>query len=109
MRARQPYLFNDGSFLVLAHEDFSDLITNQSPVRPGEKVHAYAVGLGAVTPAVATGVLFAGLAPGMIGIYQIDIRMPSPLPGGDFLFLNCGTPGNDSERHGGYVPIPRTH
>jgi uncharacterized protein (TIGR03437 family) len=48
---------------------------------------------------------FAGLAPGMIGIYQVNIRMPDPLPSGTLLLLNCGTPGNIYERGGGFIPI----
>ena len=90
--------------------DFSGLATN---VSPGDIVNFYMVGLGAVSPPVATGalgpanpaavvvsrvsavlsvgvfvnqhgprlsfdapVLFAGLEPGMIGIYQVTVRMP---------------------------------
>lgn len=80
--------------------------TYQSPAIPGEIVHIYAIGLGAVDCPVETGmpapldrlcratravdwkwetapgtlvpaeVLFAGLAPGMVGLYQIDVRVP---------------------------------
>ncbi len=133
--ARQPYFFSaTDAYLILAHEDFGSVVSRAAPVQPNEIVHAYAVGLGAVTPPMETGiptpasplhqltepfncvigasdsteqldVLFAGLAPGMIGIYQVDVRMPSTLPGGDF-FLNCGTPGVVKERHGGEVPAP---
>jgi uncharacterized protein (TIGR03437 family) len=82
-------------------------------VNPGEILHLYMAGLGAVSPPVASGapapahpraavvspvsavlsvqvpdgqhgpyvsfdvpVLFAGLAPGMIGIYQVDLKLP---------------------------------
>jgi uncharacterized protein (TIGR03437 family) len=42
-------------------------------------------------------VLFAGLAPGMIGIYQIDVRLPDPLPAGSFVQIACrvGDRGTD--------------
>ena len=131
--ARAPYFFDHGS-LIAAHQDFSGLVTNQSPARPGEVIHAYAVGLGAVTPAMATGmptpldrlfrladpfdchagvytddgpleVVFAGLAPGLICIYQVDIRMPDRAPDGGGFFVNCGTPGNAWERGGGGTAV----
>lgn len=90
---------------VLIHADFQSLITYDSPALPNEIVHTYMTGLGQVAPPVPTGeaapfvplsrpaqpfvcrefrngvavpreVLFAGLAPGMTGIYQISVRMP---------------------------------
>lgn len=94
-------------------------VSRDSPAQPREIVHAWAVGLGAVLPQPETGVptagnrsyplaeplecevrsppspavnaevLFAGLAPGMIGIYQIDIRMPNSFAS-RFQYLSCG-------------------
>jgi uncharacterized protein (TIGR03437 family) len=93
--------------------------TYQSPAVPGEIVHIYAVGLGATTCAVETGqsapvdrlcpitrpaewkwttapdvtvpaeVLYAGLAPGTIGLYQVDVRVP-PYRGYEFIDLSEG-------------------
>jgi uncharacterized protein (TIGR03437 family) len=82
--------FGDGP--IAAHQDFSALLSEADPARPGEIVHFYAGGLGPVTPSVATGeptppqphptgeplgctlqdtgpaeVLYAGLAPEMVG------------------------------------------
>jgi uncharacterized protein (TIGR03437 family) len=136
VQARSPYLFsNNSGDLILAHQDFSGLVTTASPAQPGEVVAAYAVGLGSVTPPIATGtatpigqlyplnwpfacyqgiaadngpvldVTFAGLAPTMTGIYQVNIRMPDPLPSGSRMNINCGTPGNIYERGFGIVPI----
>jgi len=81
--------------------------TSENPAAPGEIVQIYAVGLGAVDCPVPTGkpapidrecriirpvdwrwltysertepaeVLFAGLAPGMVGVYQINVRVPA--------------------------------
>ena len=78
------------------HEDWSGLITEALPARPGEVIHFYATGLGAVDGAIATGepappeplirtlavacsnaeIVFSGLAPGLVGIYQLDLRIP---------------------------------
>jgi uncharacterized protein (TIGR03437 family) len=95
--------------LVAAHQDWSGAISEDSPAGAGEVIHAYAVGLGDTSPAVAYGeaaparepfartttpmgcsfsfvgggppeFLFAGLAPNLAGVYQIDLRLPSPLP-----------------------------
>lgn len=44
---------------------------------------------------------FADLAPGMIGIYQVDIRAPTAPPNDGWVFVNCGTPGSALERGGG--------
>jgi uncharacterized protein (TIGR03437 family) len=128
----QPYFLGDGEMIVV-HEDFSALVTAQNRARAGEVVHLYAVGLGAVEPAVRTRVasptdplarvrdrfectfaptnsplevLFAGLAPGMIGIYQVDMRLPVDLPK-EILFMTCGFPDEPFSRHGGYIYTPQ--
>ena len=79
------------------HQDWSGLVTSSSPARPNEIIQFYATGLGPVQPRVATGaptpgdplsrvveafncnlpVPFAGLAPGLIGFYQVQIQMPN--------------------------------
>jgi uncharacterized protein (TIGR03437 family) len=99
----------DGSRSFI-HQDFSGPVSLKSPARPGEILHLYATGLGAVTPPVGdgqpgpldplstmespvsvtwcaetftpetTGALFAGLAPGLVGIEQVDVRVPDSLP-----------------------------
>ena len=129
------FFWNNGGNVIFIHQDFSGLVTPQLPAQRGEVVTAYALGLGGVTPSVATGVPtpldqlyplnwpfacyqgnpfqdgppldvpFAGLAPGMIGVYQVNIRMPDPLPSGTSLLLNCGTPGNIHEREAGWISI----
>jgi uncharacterized protein (TIGR03437 family) len=130
---RSPHFFGAAT-LTIAHQDFSGLVTAQSPAKPGEVVTAWAVGLGKVTPEMPAGVptpagrlfplanpfechvgyqadgppvevLFAGLAPGMIGVYQVSFRIPGPTAPGGAFFLNCGTPGSEEQRHGGIVPV----
>ena len=96
---------------VIAASDFSSLITQDNPALPGEVVHTYFTGLGQVSPPLASGfaapsdgpspviqdlacgyyqspgvqvpadVLFAGMAPGLVGIYQVDIRLPQSVSG----------------------------
>lgn len=92
-------------------ENWSGPVNADNPVRPGEVVHFFGSGWGAVDGAVRTGqptptdrpyrlveacdwraagsastrlealrpfeVLFAGLAPGLVGVYQIDLRIPA--------------------------------
>ncbi len=85
------------------HSDFS-LITDQRPARAGDTILLFGTGLGAVTPAPNTGeppagltsltgdlrvtiggqqapVRFAGLAPGFVGLYQINADVPAGVSG----------------------------
>ncbi len=98
------------------HQDFSGFINPSSPALGGEVVNFYFTGLGVVSPAVADGksaganplslattpltltsdpgqaaakILYAGLAPGTVGLYQVSIQLPAKinrtnpfLPGG---------------------------
>jgi uncharacterized protein (TIGR03437 family) len=83
------------------------ILGSDTPAPPGSVIQVYTTGLGAVTPAVAAGtptpvsplstavlpvtasiagrtatVLFAGLAPGTIGVYQVNIVVPMSAPSG---------------------------
>ena len=93
----------DGAFL---HADDS-LVTTAKPASPGEVVLLYCTGLGAVTPAGTTGAVassttlsttnitptvsvggasatisFSGLAPALVGLYQINFTVPTGTPSG---------------------------
>jgi uncharacterized protein (TIGR03437 family) len=102
------------------HQDFSGFINPSSPALGGEVVNYYFTGLGAVSPAAADGkpagtnplslattpltlvgdagqaaakIVYAGLAPGTVGLYQVSIQLPAKinrtnpfLPGGPNLF-----------------------
>jgi uncharacterized protein (TIGR03437 family) len=90
----------DGHTGIFQHADYS-LVTSSNPARRGEPLVLYATGLGAVTPAVASGtaapvsplsyvqqvpelsvdgnvaqVLFAGLTPTLAGLYQMNFVVP---------------------------------
>jgi uncharacterized protein (TIGR03437 family) len=108
---------------VVVHQDWSGLVTSGSPARGGEIITLYFNGLGPVAPAVATGeaapaenlarvtgpfrcqfldgdandsqMYFAGLAPGMVGVYQVTLQVPARLrvsPVGIDCDFGVGTP-----------------
>jgi len=120
-RLAQPATELVGEVHLAVHQNFDRLVTPQDPARRGEVIHIYATGLGAVEPAVPTGsaapvdrlttlaepcdwrmsgrapadppadVVFAGLAPGFTGFYQIDWRIPDDAAGRTLLY--CGGSG----------------
>ena len=96
-----------GGLLLAQHAD-GTLVSAAAPAKAGESLIAYAVGLGKTTPAVETGagapsgtlanaaippsltingiaslVRFAGLSPGLVGLYQINFEVPLSTPSGD--------------------------
>ncbi len=104
-------------FLGVVHQDFRGAPTSSDPAHPGEIMAFYMTGLGPVSPQVATGlpapldilsnaqlplscqwnvfgngpvgeVLFAGLAPGQIGVYQVNVRVAANL---DYGQLSCSS------------------
>ena len=104
-----PGIFTvDGVNGAIQHASDYSLVTSTAPAERGEVVILYATGLGAVSPPVASGeaapisplsaasehttvtiggytaeVLFAGLAPGFAGLYQINARVPNDAPSGE--------------------------
>ena len=103
--------------LAFIKSDWSGYLT--APPAPGDIVYAYMTGLGPVQIPVATGesaslttpdpiagsfacrflpqqenaeTLFAGLAPGTIGIYQVAFRMPADA-GAPIAGIQCSYPG----------------
>ena len=98
--------FADGG-LIAQHAADGSLITQTSPAVPGEFVVAYLAGMGGTTVPVRTGgpsplaplaytsvkptltlngvsvpVSFAGMTPGLVGLYQLDFQIPSDAPDG---------------------------
>jgi uncharacterized protein (TIGR03437 family) len=103
--AVEPSLFqNDGSAAAL--DGKSRFITPQNPARIGDTLQLFATGLGLTDPAVATGaaapasttvfvdvsvriggvevpVVYQGLAPSFVGLYQVNVLLPPSLTPGD--------------------------
>ena len=104
-----PGIFTlDGTAGVILHASDFRLISPSDPAALGEAVVIYATGLGPVSPAPPTGapasasplsftsipplvsvggivaeVLFSGLAPGFVALYQVNIVVPLDAPSGD--------------------------
>lgn len=105
-----------GAGVVMHASDFR-LVTPENPAAPGEILALYATGLGAVTPPVPSGeaapltpvpllgtanfyfyvavdsrlqrTLYAGLAPGLVGVYQVNFVFdPAPGPGAKILYVS---------------------
>ena len=104
-----PGVFNvDATRGAIEHSADYSAVTPGHPATPGEIVIVYATGLGLVTPVVNDGisaplmplsttdqtpavtiggqtaeVLFSGLAPGKVGLYQLNVRVPKNAPAGE--------------------------
>lgn len=99
-----PAVFTvDGTTAAALHGADSQPITTDRPARPGEVITLYATGLGPVRNAPPTGaaapsnplatlettlnvsiggiaatdIPYAGLAPGYVGLYQVNVRVPA--------------------------------
>jgi uncharacterized protein (TIGR03437 family) len=128
----------DGLGLAAAEHGDGTLITERSPAQPGESISVYLTGLGQVIPTVPDGtpgtssapfnqtfntiyaaidgpttatqatVLYAGLAPTLTGLYQVNLTIPSGVTAGDnFLEIDIldstGNPTSTSEE--AIIPI----
>lgn len=104
----QPAIYStDGTHAVVVHSANYTLVTETQPLQRGEFAFLYAAGLGAVTNPPATGSAapaaplasaaagvrvtlaglpcdapYAGLAPGLVGVYQVNLRVPDNAPSG---------------------------
>jgi uncharacterized protein (TIGR03437 family) len=117
----QPAVYTtDGVQAVVVHNADYTLVTAEQPLKPGEFVFLYAAGLGRVSNQPPTGagapasplaaalasvqltlagllceVQYAGLAPGFVGVYQVNFRVPSNAPAGsdDLVLRAAGSSG----------------
>jgi uncharacterized protein (TIGR03437 family) len=113
--------FSDGT-LIAQHSDGS-LVSQMAPARGGEYLVIYLAGLGQTTVPVASGaaspssplaqpsatptltingapspILFAGLTPGLVGLYQMNFQVPAGLKAGDITIVvsQNGQPSNQT-------------
>ena len=111
INATTPGIFTNPNtglgYAAALHPDFS-LVTSQSPAAIGETISIYLTGLGTVNPVIQDGaagpssppsnttntitadvsgvtatVAYAGLAPQLAGLYQINVMIPTGLTAGD--------------------------
>jgi uncharacterized protein (TIGR03437 family) len=116
-----PGISIDGSHHVIMNQNSSPNSASQ-PASSGSVLTVYLTGLGAVVPALGSGqpapgnppsavvlpvtaqlggqsadVLFSGPAPGMAGIYQVNVRVPTGLTAGSSpLVITAGTAASNS-------------
>ncbi len=109
LNAGAPAVLAFTSGAVVAQHQDGTLISETAPAAPGEFIVIYLTGLGATTVDVPTGQpsptnplafvvdtpvlnlggttiqpLFAGLTPGLVGLYQINFEVPKDLPDGNY-------------------------
>jgi uncharacterized protein (TIGR03437 family) len=118
MALTAPAFFQwNGNLAIGEHVDGS-LITAAAPAQPGEGIVMYAAGLGRTSPdqvpdrvpsAAATtlyaaqtqillngvalpasSLLYVGVTPGFAGLYQINLRLPDPLPANPQIQVTIG-------------------
>jgi uncharacterized protein (TIGR03437 family) len=112
---------------VQHNADYS-LVTPSNPAQPGEYLIVYLSGLGLVIPAISDGAagpavspyslttnaisvyiggqqvtpVYAGLAPGLVGLYQLDVQVPTGLTAGD---NDLEIVGPDSDAAEALIPV----
>jgi uncharacterized protein (TIGR03437 family) len=88
---------------AVLHQDGATAVTAESPAEAGEIVSVYCTGLGAVSPAGSTvnpitvsiggmpaAVSYAGAAPGLEGVDQINVTIPAGLSSGNAVLAIIG-------------------
>jgi uncharacterized protein (TIGR03437 family) len=106
LRAADPGVFQAGGRPCIFFANSTSQVTAENPARAGDYLTIWATGLGDVEAAIQTGapavaalrtrvvpritvggvqasVLYAGLAPGFVGLNQINIQVPDGVPAGD--------------------------
>jgi uncharacterized protein (TIGR03437 family) len=126
LAAVQPAIFTtnqQGTGQGAIRDEQDRLVDASAPVAAGSVVQVYCTGLGATSPAVASGqaapaveplarvvapveariggqtapVLFAGLAPGFAGLHQVNVQIPpgvTPGPAVELVLWQSGVPSN---------------
>ena len=101
---------------IIAQHPDNSLVLESSPAAPGEYLVTYVVGMGLTSQLVPSGaaspaanvvdtailtlngapvgkVLYAGLTPTLVGLYQINFQVPADAPNGDLLLVLTQTSG----------------
>lgn len=110
---------------AVLHQD-SSLVSESSPAQVGETLQFFVAGLGDVSPAISDGaagpvplsyttdsilvyidgvqadVTFSGLAPYEVGLYQLNVLVPSGIDSGD-VYVDIS--GSDSYTSEAYIPV----
>jgi uncharacterized protein (TIGR03437 family) len=111
-RAQPGIFFNTATNYGAITRAGSGLLSTEDPPARGEFIAIYATGLGAVRPGASgleetllqpevliggnrAEVTYSGLAPGFVGLYQVNARIPSQIPAGDATVV-LATPGFNS-------------
>jgi uncharacterized protein (TIGR03437 family) len=96
---------------AIRHSSDNSVVTTANPAKVGETVSIYLAGMGTVTPGVTAGaaapssplsittlpdvlidnvaakVLFSGLAPGLAGLYQLNVTIPTGVMAGTSVLI----------------------
>jgi uncharacterized protein (TIGR03437 family) len=130
---------NGFPYALAFHQNFAGMVTPARPAASGEILSIYMTGLGSVSPSISTGavtpssslyllqtpfsctwntrpatvanILFAGLAPGMVGVEQVNIQTPVVSGALTDLLLECesqepiGSIGSDATIPAGTAPV----
>ncbi len=120
----QPGIASDADATALARHADGSPVTASNPALPGQTIQIYLAGLGPTTPDVPAGAVapadppalvrepvtvtvngsaaataFVGLAPGLVGVYQIDFTVPAGLgPGTAELIVEQGGRASNTVR-----------
>ena len=103
------FMYQGTNAVAIVYPSYS-LVGPNSPARPGDTIVLYATGLGPLSQNLTDGygapsnppaytidpfdvfingekcrVLFSGLAPGFVGLYQLNLVLPSDLPNGNLV------------------------
>lgn len=116
--AQAPFSVNGKQYVVAQLPDASFVGMPGRAAKPGDTLTVYGIGFGPVTPQTPAGtiasgptslppqvaflfnqtqaqLLYGGLAPGFIGLYQFNIKVP-PLSPGDYQIKVIGAPLNQT-------------
>jgi len=130
LRPSNPALFLLAPSIAIATQADGSLLTPEKSAKPGDIIILYATGLGSTFPELAPGelpktaawlknlsqfkvflngvtiptgdILYAGLAPGFAGLYQINLRLPQWTPTNPEIRLDTGS---DSSPIGVTIPV----